>query len=224
MNNDVRMGGLDMYYMSLEEKVLDAAAGVRRWGDFDANTRVYSPLVQTLGELEPYTTGYGRVTAQVAPALFLSPGFYMRSPDDSDATNNRYERYDLSLIFEPMAGLSTSVAMEYWDVENDESFFGVSGDIRYRYGRLWEAAAGAAYLDYTYFRFSDFSLTADGGSTIAGEDGVRVEVSPDVYTYFLRGKWNISRRFALRVAGELEDDSDEDDLAYRFRSSFEVRW
>jgi hypothetical protein len=223
MNEDVRMGGADLFFMSYEEKVFDAAFGIRRWGDYDADTRVYSPLVQALGDQEPYTTGYGRLTTQVLPRFFLSPGVYLREPDDSDETNRRYERYDLSLIFEPMDSLSASIALEYWDVEDDDRFYGVSGDVRYRHHKLWEVSAGAAYLDYTYSQFSDFSLTADGGSTIVGEDGTRTEVSPDVFTYFLRGKWNVTDNFALRVSGELEDDSDESDLGYRFRTSVEVK-
>jgi len=223
MNEDVRMGGLDLYYMSLADKVFDAELGVRRWGEFDAKTRAYSPLVQALGDLEPYTTGYGRFTAQMLSWLYLSPGAYLRYPDESNPTNRGYERYDLSFIFEPIEALNATIALEYWDVEDDDRFFGVTGDIRYRHRRIWEVSLGAAYLDYTYFQFSDFSLTADGGSTIVGDDGTRVEVSPFAFTYFLRGKWNITKKMALRLSGEIEDDSDEDDLGYRIRTSFEVR-
>lgn len=223
MNEDVRMGGLDLYYMSLDEKVFDAEAGVRRWGEYEAGTRAYSPLVQALGDQEPYTTGYGRITAELLSWLYLSPGIYLRYPDDSNATNRRYERYDISLIYEPTDALDASVSLEYWDVEDDDRFFGVTGDIRYRHKKTWEASFGVAYLDYTYFQFSDFSLTADGGSTIVGEDGTRTETSPDTLSYFLRGKWKISKNMTLRVSGEIEDDSTEDDLGYRIRSSFEVR-
>ena len=223
MNDDVRMGGADVFYMSLEEKVFDAALGLRRWGEFDANTRVYSPLVQALGALEPYTTGYGRFTTQIWDPFYLSPGVYLRYPDESNYSNRGYERYDLSFIYEPIDALNATLALEFWDVEEEDRFFGLSGDIRYRQGRIWEASLGAAYLDYTYFQFSDFSLTADGGSTIVADDGTRVEVSPFVFTYFLRGRWNITPHLALRISGEIEDDSDADDLGYRLRSSIEVR-
>jgi hypothetical protein len=223
MNEDVRMGGLDLHYMSLAEKVFDAEVGIRRWGEYDAGSRAYSPLVQALGDQEPYTTGYGRLTSQLLSWLYLSPGAYLRYPDDSNATNRGYERFDVSLIYEPTKALNASVALEYWNVEDDDQFLGLTGDIRYRHLRVWEVSLGAAYLDYSYFQFSDFSLTADGGSTIVGEDGTRVEVSPFAFTYFLRGKWNISKHMALRVSGEIEDDSTEDDLGYRIRTSFEVR-
>lgn len=223
MNEDVRMGGLDLYYMSLSEQVLDAELGIRRWGDFDANTRVYSPMVQVLGDLEPYTTGYGRFTAELLSWLYLSPGVYLRYPDETDETNRGYERYDLSFIYEPFDALNATLAMEYWDVEEDDSFFGVTGDIRYRYQRLWEVSLGAAYLDYTYFQFTDYTVSADGGAIEAGTDGTKVEVSPYAFTYFLRAKWNISKHVALRVNGEIEDDQEEDDLGYRVRTSIEVR-
>jgi hypothetical protein len=223
MNEDLRMGGLDLYYMSLGERVLDAELGVRRWGDYDASTRVYSPLVQVLGELEPYTTGYGRLTTELLTWLYLSPGAYLRYPDESDETNRGYERYDVSLIYEPFDALNASVALEYWDVEDADRFFGVTGDVRYRHRKLWELSLGAAYLDYTYFRFSDFSISTDGGSIVVGSDGTRTEVSPYTFTYFLKGKWNINRHLTLRLSGEIEDDEEEDDLGYRVRTSIEVR-
>ncbi len=221
MNDDVRMGGGDLYYMSLSERVFDAVLGARRWGEYDASTRVYSPLVQTLGDQEPYTTAYGRFTSQLLDWLYLSPGAYWRYPDESNATNRGYERYDMSFIFEPYKSLNATIALEYWDVEESDRFMGVSGDIRYKQGRLWEVSAGAAYVDYTYFQFSDFSVIAE--DVTVDLDGTRVERSPFAFTYFLRGKWNISKHTALRVSGELEDDSDEEDLGYRVRASFEVR-
>ena len=223
MNEDLRMGGMDLYYMSLSEEVFDAVVGMRRWGDYDADSRVYSPLVHVLGDLEPYTTAYGRFTTQIHPQFYLSPGLFLRYPDKSNATNRRYERLDLNLIYEPVDALSASVALEYWNVEEDDEFFGISGDIRYRHQGLWELSLGAAYVDYTYLQLPDFSLTADGGSTIVGEDGVRKEVSPHVFTYYLRGRWNFSKTLALHLSGELEDDSDEDDFGYRIRTSLEVK-
>ena len=223
MNEDVRMGGADLYYVSLSDHVLDAVLGVKRWGDYQAGSRVYSPLVDIMGDVEPYTTAYGRITTEVLPWFYLSPGAMMKQPDDSDFANRRFERYDLNFIFEPAEGLSASIALEYWDVEENDRFFGVSGDIRYRYRRLWEVSVGAAYVDYTYFQLPEFTLTPAGGDTRIGDDGTRIETSPDAYTYYLRGRWNITENTALRLSGEIEDDSFEDDLGYRVRTSFEVR-
>lgn len=225
MNEDIRMGGADLYYASLSDRVLDAVLGVQRWGDYQAGSRVYSPLVDILGDVEPYTTAYGRITTEVLPWFYLSPGAMVKQPDDSDVTNRRFERYDLSFIFEPADDVSSSITLEYWDVEESDRFFGLSGDIRYRYRRLWELTLGAAYVDYTYLQLADFSVLTDDNPVppiIQPLDGTRVERSPDAFTYYLRGKWNITENTALRISGEIEDDSDEDDLGYRIRTSFEV--
>ena len=223
MNEDVQMGGLDMFYMSLSEKVFDAVMGVRRVGDYEANTRVYSPMVDVLGTQEPYTTAYGNFTTQILSWFYLSPGASVSRTDEQNSSNRDYERYNLNFIFEPTKALSASVAVEYWDVQTSDSFLGLSGDLRYRYNNLWELSAGAAYVDYSYMEFTDYSVATSDGAIVANYDGTRVERSPNAYTYFLRGKWNISKTMALRLSGEIEDDSEEADLAYRVRTSFEVR-
>lgn len=227
MNEDVRMGGADLYYASFSDRVLDAVLGVQRWGDYEAGSRVYSPLTDILGDLEPYTSAYGRITTEVLPWLYLSPGAMVKQPDDSNVTNRRFERYDLSFIFEPADGLSSTIALEYWDVEESDRFLGLSGDIRYRYRRLWELTLGAAYASYTYLELADQSVetTFDFNNnvvTVNPLDGTREERSPDAFTYYLRGRWNITENTALRISGEIEDDRDEDDPGYRVRTSIEV--
>ncbi len=226
MNEDVRMGGADLFYVSMSDYAFDAVLGVQRWGDYRADTRVYSPLTEVLGDLEPFTMAHARCTAEVLPWFYLSPGAMVRQPDDSNFTNRRFERYDLSFIFESTEALSASVAAEYWDVEDNDRFFGLSGNIRYRYRKLWELSLGAAYLDYAYVQLSDQSvITVEDPVTgivdVTALDGVRV--SPNAYTYYLRGRWNFTDKTALRLSGEIEDDSVEDDLSYRIRTSFEVR-
>lgn len=226
MNRDLRMGGGDIFYSSLSDKAFDAMLGVRRWGNFKADTRAYSPLVEMLGDQEPYTMAYGRCTAQVLDWFYLSPGIMLRHPDNANFTNRNFDRYDMSFIFEPSDALSASVAVEYWNLDYNDSFFGLSGDVRYRYKKLWELSAGTAYLDYAYSQLTDYSvITDDTGLTpvITPIDGSRVEVSPTAYTYYLRGKWNIRKNLALRVSGEIEDDSTQKDLGYRVRTTLEVR-
>ncbi len=226
MNNDVRMGGGDLFYVSMSDYVFDAVLGVQRWGDYSADTRAYSPLAEVLGDLEPYTTAYGRFTAELLSWLYLSPGAMVREPDDENFTNRSFERYDVSFILEPADGLSSTIALEYWDVEADSQFFGVSGDIRYRYGKLWEVSLGAAYVDYTYTQLSDTSVFTDDNpvpAIVQPLDGTRVELTPDAFTYFLRGRWSITDKTALRLSGEIEDNSEEADVSYRVRTSFEVR-
>lgn len=227
MNEDVRMGGADLFYVSMSDYLFDAVLGIQRWGDYTAGTRAYSPLTEVLGDLEPFTMAHARCTAEVLPWFYLSPGAMVREPDDSDLTNRGFERYDLSFIVEPGADLSTTVALEYWDVEDNERFFGLSGDIRYRYAGLWELVLGAAFADLRYFELADQSVETSfdfntSAVTVTPLDGTRVERTPDALTYYLRGRWNITEKTALRISGEIEDDSDQEDVGYRVRTSFEV--
>lgn len=228
MNEDIRMGGADLFYVSMSDYVFDAVMGIQRWGDYDAGTRVYSPLVDVLGDLEPFTSAYGRITAETLPWLYLSPGAMVKEPDESDFTNRGFQRYDLTFVVEPDEAFSTSLSLEYWDVEDDDRFFGISGDVRYRYGRLWDINLGAAYVDYTYLELADQSVETDFDQntsvvSVTPLDGTRVERSPDAFTYYVRGRWNITDKTSLRLSGEIEDDSEEDDLYYQVRTSLEVR-
>jgi hypothetical protein len=43
-----------------------------------------------------------------------------------------------------------------------------------------------------------------------------------VYTYFLRGKWRVNPHLVVRLQGDIEDDSQESDQAYRGRASVEI--
>jgi hypothetical protein len=226
MNEEVRMGGADLVYVSMSDYAFDAVLGVQRWGDYVADSRAYSPLEEVLGGLEPYTVAYGRFTAETLPWLYVSPGAMLRAPDEENQTNRQFERYDVSFILEPSRDLSATATAEYWDVDGGDRFFGFSGDIRYRYRRLWELTLGTAYADYTYTQLSDLSVFTDDNvfpAIIQPLDGTRVEQTPYAFTYYLRGRWNITEKTALRLSGEIEDDSFEDDLSYRVRTSFEVR-
>lgn len=225
LNGDFRMASLDFYYFA-PDSVSDLYLGASYWGTFDARTRLYSPLYSVLGELQPYTYAYGRFTQEVQPWLLLSPGISARFVDGEkqDFSNRDYANYDLTFIFEPNRAWNASVAIEYWDVEDDDTTLGLSGDIRYRHGRIWEVSGGAAYLDYSYNTYSDFSYVANGGQTVFTGDGTVAQQSPDAYTYFLRAKWNINRHLMLRVQGDIEDNSELEDLAYRGRGAVEVRF
>lgn len=224
LNDDFRMGRLDWYFSDPEGET-DFSVGASYWGAFDAKTRAYSPLYNTLGEQDPYTYTYARLTQQIVPKWLLSPGVSLRFAEESDnGYNNRdYENFDITLIFEPSRSFSASVALEYWAVEDDDSFFGVSGEMRYRHGRVWEVSGGASFAEYTYDTYSDISYTGSGGQTILSDTGTVIEESPFVKTYFIRGKWRLTKHLALRAQFDIEDDDAEDDLGYRGRGSVEVK-
>lgn len=224
LNDEFRMGRAD-WYLNTPDGETDLALGASYWGSFDAKTRAYSPLYDVLGQQDPYAYGYARLTQQLVPHWFLSPGIALRfaDADESSYRNSDYENYDLALTYEPSRAFSASVALEYWNVDDDDSFLGVSGEVRYRHGRTWEVAGGVSYAEYTYDSYSDIAYTGSGGSTVISESGTVSQETPYVKTYFLRTKWRLSRALALRLQGDIEDDDVADDIAYRGRASVEVR-
>ena len=187
---------------------------------------MYSPLYDALGEMDPYAYTYARLTQQIVPGWLLSPGVSLRFADNTENSyNNRdYANYDLTFIYAPSRAFSASIAAEYWAVEDSDSFLGLSGDLRYRHGRVWEVSGGAAFAQYTYDTYSDLSYEANGGQTVITENGTVIEESPYVRTYFVRGKWRITRMFAIRAQFDVEDDDATEDLAYRGRGSVEVKY
>jgi hypothetical protein len=199
---------------------------VRRWGGADGETRQYSPLQEILGDLEPYTYLTARLTKGVLPWLFVSPGVAARlvSSADEDAQNRDYRRYDLTVSAQAGRAWLASVAAEYWNVDEGDSFVGASGEIRYRNGRRWEASAGSGYYRYEYARYSDFTGTINAGDVRVAADGTRIENTPDSYSYFLRGKWNVTKSVSVQARVDVEDSSDLPDLAVRGRTALVVRF
>jgi hypothetical protein len=226
LNEEYRMARLDYFYYS-EDGATDLSLGGSYWGSFDAATRAYSPLYRQLGEQDPYTYTYARLTQKIIDDWFLSPGISLRLADqtgENDYNNRDYERYDITFIYDPSRAFSSSLAVEYWSVEEGDSFYGLSGDIRYRHGRVWEISGGASFAEYSYDTFSDLSYTVSGGQTVFTDTGTIIEESPFVYTYFLRGKYRLTRHLTLRAQGDIEDNDEYEDLAYRIRGSVEVKF
>jgi hypothetical protein len=225
LNGDLRFGRADLFHTA-QDGSTDFSMGGSYWGEFSAETRVYSPLYEVLGESQPYALGYARLTQEVVPTFLVSPGVSLRFADSggNDYNNRDYENVDLTFIYEPDRSFSASLAFEYWAVEDDDSFTGITGDLRYRHGRIWEVSGGASYAQYTYDTYSDISYTSGGGQTVFYEGGTVVEETPYVYTYFIRGKWKPLKKLTLRAQFDVEDDESVDDLAYRARGSVEVRY
>ena len=224
LNDEFRMAHIDCSFFDPQGDV-DMHAGVSRWGEFDANTIAYSPLYQQLGPQQPYTYLYAKLSYAITPKWMLSPGVSISRTDDGDQnfSNNDYNDYDLTLIFEPDKAFSASVSLQYWDIQGGNGFLGLSGEARYRYRRIWEVSLGSAYVDYTYNSYSDISYSVNDGQTVFHEDGTVTTETPYALSYFLRAKWNITRRLVVRLQGEIEDDQTQTDLNFRCLSSVEVR-
>jgi len=225
LNDKFRMAQLDGSYFAPDGNT-DLHVGGSRWGEFDANTRVYSPLYNQYGTQQPYSYLYSRLSYAFSPRWMLSPGVSARLADSGNQQygNRDYRDYDVTLIFEPAKSVSTSLSLQYWDVDGGDSFLGFSGEIRYRYRRIWEVSVGSAYVDYTYQSYSDISYSINGGQTVFRQDGTVSQETPYSLTYFLRTKWNITRKLILRMQGDIEDQKDAANLAFRGRASVEVRF
>jgi hypothetical protein len=225
LNDEFRMARLDGAFFAPDGNT-DLHVGGSRWGTFDAKTRAYSPLYNQLGGQQPYTYLYSRLSYAFSPKWMLSPGVSARLTDsgDEDYSNRDYRDYDLTLTFEPNKALSSSLSLQYWDVDEGESFLGLSGEVRYRHRRIWEVSVGSAYVDYTYQSYSDIAYSINGGQTVFREDGTVTEESPYTFTYFARTKWNVTRKLILRLQGDIEDRKDAPDFGYRARGSVEVKF
>jgi hypothetical protein len=225
LNDRFETAGLDLFYAPTDTD-FDGSLCLRRWGGVNGESRAYSPLHRVLGDLKPYTYVTARLSKGLLPWLFLSPGFAARlvSDADADARNRDYERYDLTLSAEPNRTWNISVAGEYWNVDQGDSFFGVSGEVRYRHRKVWEVSAGTGYVHYEYAQYSDFTGTIDAGDVRVTSDGTRIESSPDSYSYFLRGKWNVTQAVSVQARVDLEDDSEVPDVAFRGQTALVIRF
>ena len=224
LNDEFRMGRGDWYFYSPDGET-DLSLGGSYWGSFDAKTRAFSPLYSVLGEQDPYTLLYARLNQQIVPKWTVSPGVSLRFADagENGYSNRDYENYDITLSYEPSRAFSSSVALEYWNVEESDSFLGVSGELRYRRNRVWEISGGVLFAEYTYDTYSDISYATSGGQTTISETGTIIEETPFVKTYFVRSKWRVNKQITLRAQFDVEDDDTQDDLALRARGSVEVR-
>jgi hypothetical protein len=223
LNSEFRMANLDLSCFTPGGETSFYLGG-SRWGTFDARTRAYSPLYELLGDQEPYSRAYARMSYTLCPTLMVSPGMSVQFADrnSADYSNRDYRDYDLTLTYEPTRALSSSVSLQYWDLADGDSFLGLSGEVRFRRSKRWELGAGCAYAAYTYTSYSD--ITYSGGGTEITEDGTMTRETPYSLTYFLRAKWNATRYLTLRVQGDVEDDRDAADLGIRGRASAEVKF
>lgn len=224
MNGSFESAGLDVFYSPVGSD-FDCSLTARRWEGTSGDTVAYSPLLQVLGTRAPYTYLSARLSKGILPWLYVSPGISARlmSGDAEDAHNRNYMHYDMTIVVEPGRAWNASLAGEYWSVDHGDSFFGVSGEIMYRRPKAWEIAAGAGFFRYTYDQFYDFSGTIDAGDVRFDSDGTLIENSPDSFSYFIRGRYHISRSVSVQVRGEVEDNSEMKELNFMGQAVLLIR-
>ncbi|RJQ71856.1 MAG: hypothetical protein C4519_19250 [Desulfobacteraceae bacterium] len=223
LDGDYQMAAADLSWFPTDK--IDLSLHGEHWQGLGQEARPYSPLFGVLGELEPYAYLAGRLTWAVAPWLSISPGVSGRFVEDGDEddTNREYGHYDLTFSVTPRDRWTVSLTGEHWNVEGRDSFDGVTGEVEYRLADRGEIALGTAYLDYDFTLEPDFSFALRPGD-LEVADGTTTRISPDVYTFFARAKYEINETFAIRMRGEIEDNSVEDDSIYRIRATLITRF
>ncbi len=228
LNDSFRMGALDV---SCFTPTGDTSLffGASRWGQYDARTVAYSPLLQQLDTLQPYTYLYARLSQAISPSWTLSPGVTARFADagNPNYSNRDYQDYDLTLSFAPCRQFSSSLSAQYWYLTEGDSFLGLTGEICFRKPKVWETSLGCSYSAYSYsdmsYAFNSGGTWISGGSVIT-EDGTVETTTPYSLTYFARAKWYAARYLILRLQGSIEDDKMSSALGFWGRASAEVKF
>lgn len=228
LDDQFHQAAVDFLYFS-PDGLYDLMLGARHWGGLRKESREYSPLFSVLGELEEYTFLSARLTCAISSWTSLSLGGAARLVDGSkrDVRNRQYGNTDLTLLLEPHRHWTVSLSGEYWDISGGDRFWGTTGEVEYRPSRVWKVSAGTAYLDYRYEQESDFGYTVENGDIVGHFDGGATyvtQISPDVYTFFARGRVHLTRSLTLRVEGEIENNDLEDENSYGIRTSLSARF
>jgi hypothetical protein len=209
LDDEFRMAGIDVFYIAPDGSY-DLYMQLNRYGDLGNQSREYDALTGILGNREKFTLFSVRSSFILKPWLTISPGLSSRIVDGSDQDNrNRgFENYDCTFNITPDDNWDTSVSINYWDVENSDHFFGLTGEVDYHKSKDWEVTVGTSYMDYEYhFDITDYSRG----------------LSPDAYTLYSNAKIKLTDSITLKAELELEDSSLESDNALRFRTTLITR-
>ncbi len=209
LDDQFQMAGIDVFYIAPDGSY-DVYMRLNRWGDLGNKSREYDPLTGILGNREQFTLLSVRSSFIIKPWLSISPGISSRIVDESDQDNrNRhFENYDCTFNVTPHDNWDASVSVNYWDVENSDHFFGLTGEIDYHKSKDWEVTVGTSYMAYEYH----FDIT-----------NYARELSPDAYTLYTNAKIKITESITLKAELELEDNSYEAEDSLRFRTSLITR-
>lgn len=182
--------------------------------DVGNQTINFNPYFPLLYSYEPFSYGSLQFTKGLGDYVSLTAGFDFRVTDDnldpaSQSTNRDYVRGTLGAEFYPTKQLTLSVNGEYWSVDDNDRFVGVSGEVEYQPVKQWTLTAGAEYGEYVQEYLDEF-LFLFGDSRV-------FRVTPDVVTYYARVKWQPLSKIYTAARFELEDSDFDRDNWYAFR-------
>ena len=223
-------GSLGTLDSDLKDLILDAKLIQHEWdaylivryyrllSEIDDHTIAFSPFFAVLDELEPFGRGEIRANKRFGQRLDVFAGVTVRREDasgdnDGDVSNSDYERYDAGVSVYPTEKWTATVAGEYWDVDQDRRFTGVTSEIAYEPWDVLMLSVGNAYGEYRNEVYDSLQQRS-------------FRESPDVITYFTTLRWRVRDDITFRTRLEVEDtDEDlEDDLLYRLQTSLGFRF
>jgi len=204
----------DWYYRWDEYDFDIVAQVVRLFSEISDQTINFNPYFPVMHGYEPFTYGSTLFTKGLNDWVSLNAGFDFRVSDGgldpvAEYTNRDYVRGTLGAEFYPTRQLTLSVNGEYWSVDSDDEFTGVSGEVEYKPTKQWTLTAGAEYGEYIQEYMDEFLL-------FFGQEEV-FRITPDVITYYARVKWQPTSRIYTAARFEVEDNSLENDNWYAFQ-------
>lgn len=203
------------WYFRWDEYDFDAVAQVvRLFSEISDQTINFNPYFPLLHGYEPFTYGSTLFTKGLNEYVSLNAGFDFRVTDGgldpvAEATNRDYVRGTLGAEFYPVKQVTLSVNGEYWSVDPDDEFTGVTGEVEYKPCKGWTLAAGAEYGEYVQEYMDEFLL-------FFGQEKV-FRITPDVVTYYARVKWQPTGKVYTAARFEVEDNSLDEDNWYAFQ-------
>jgi hypothetical protein len=150
----------------------------------------------------------------------LTSGIDVREADSSNAvidnTNRDYRRFSAGAEFYPLENVTVSVSGEFWDVDPNDEFTGITGEIEYEPTKQWTLTAGMDYGEYVQ-EFRDEFLFFQGINNV-------FRVSPDIITYYGRVRWKPNQTVYSSLLVEVEDNDIDPDEFYSVRLEVGIRF
>lgn len=247
-------GRLSLYDEGGEEVLLNAAGQIPGWLDLTYDityrhqfnsigdrTNDITGFYRTIGIYEEYDNLFISVYRPITEKLLVSLETELNFTSAEDRANRDYQRYAAYLQGEKLFGgaeLDARIGVENWVVSKGGGSWAVVGEV----GRRWDNIQVALGADYQRYRdhviesnealllldmarkwFSPGSLQIYNPLLLVFGD-YTVEMHENIYTIYLKTKWNISE--SHEVAGKIayEDGDAPDTPSWRFQADYTYRF
>lgn len=203
------------FYFAFPEYDFDVVTQfVHLFDKIDNHTINFNPYFPLLNGYEPFFYGSLLATKRITDYVSLNAGFDIRATRDEldplEEFNNRdYIRGTVGIEIYPTSQLTISVNGEFWDVDSDDEFTGITGEVEYKPFREWTLTAGLDYGEYVQVYRDEYLF-------IFGQEEL-FRISPEVITYYARVKWQPYSRMFTSAYFEVEDSDFDEDEWYSLR-------